>query len=119
MIQFFVPTARIYNIPANVLTKVFVGLDCMVFVIQIVGALMQPDISGTRTYMAGIGMQECFIMVFMAFVVKFHNTMLKLERLGVLSSEKSNWRTTLFTVYASLGLITVRSSTWVLSTQSH
>jgi hypothetical protein len=55
--------------------------------------------------MGGIGLQQFFIFVFLGLAIRLHTQLLTLERNG---TGKKNWRPLLFTLYASLGLISVR-----------
>jgi hypothetical protein len=53
-------------------------------------------------------MQQFFILVFFMLAIQFHRRVLVLERQDVLiSNGKTEWRRLLYTLYASLILITV------------
>ena len=111
MIYFYLPTHSIFSIPASVLALAFVSLDFVSFVIQIIGgsyagptAPMAQQLKGVHIYMGGIGLQQFFIFIFLALGVKFHREMLKREYTG---RAKQGWKRLLFTLYASLGFITV------------
>jgi hypothetical protein len=111
MIHFYLPSHSIFSIPASVLAIAFVTLDFVSFVVQIVGgsyagptAPMDQQLKGVHIYMGGIGLQQFFIFVFLALGVKFHREMLGLERMG---AAKQRWRALLYTLYGSLGFITV------------
>ena len=54
--------------------------------------------------MGGIGIQQFFVLMFLALAVRFHMQMLELERRQV---AREGWRKMLYTLYASLGLISV------------
>jgi hypothetical protein len=116
MIYFFIPSKSLFGIKPTVLAIIFVSLDFVSFVIQLVGGGMSgpgqsPEaiMRGVHIYMGGIGLQEFFIVVFLAMAVRFHLEMLKIERTGVLSgSSKAKWRWLIFPLYASLIFITVR-----------
>ncbi|KAE9364408.1 RTA1 domain-containing protein [Stipitochalara longipes BDJ] len=112
MVHFYLPTHSIFSIPASVLAIAFVTLDFVSFVIQIVGgsyagptAPMAQQLKGVHIYMGGIGLQQFFIFIFLGLGVKFHREMLLLERMG---SAKDGWKRLLFTLYGSLGFITIR-----------
>ncbi|PMD21554.1 hypothetical protein NA56DRAFT_571735 [Hyaloscypha hepaticicola] len=112
MIYFYLPTHSIFSIPASVLALAFVSLDFVSFVIQIIGgsyagptAPMAQQLKGVHIYMGGIGLQQFFIFIFLALGVKFHREMLKWEYTG---RAKQGWKRLLFTLYASLGFITIR-----------
>ncbi|KAI9848829.1 MAG: hypothetical protein M1837_006345 [Sclerophora amabilis] len=116
MVQFFIPTHAIFRIRASTLAMYFVGLDIVSFIIQLVGGGMagngQPPETikkGIDIYMGGIGLQEFFIIVFLAFAIKFHLQMLAMEKRGELvGTGKEKWRILLYALYTSLLLISVR-----------
>jgi hypothetical protein len=114
MIQHFVPNHSIFGIRASTLSVYFVLLDIGSFIVQVYGTTMTGPgpaatmLKGTHIYMSGIGIQEFWILVFLCFGIKFHRTMLQLERADQLPSDKQNWKRLLYTIYASLGFITVR-----------
>ncbi|KAH8775981.1 RTA1 like protein-domain-containing protein, partial [Hyaloscypha sp. PMI_1271] len=112
MIHFYLPIHSIFSIPASVLAIAFVTLDFISFVIQLVGgsyagptAPVTQQLKGVHIYMGGIGLQQLFIFLFLALGVKFHREMFWLERVG---SAKEGWKGLLFTLYGSLGFITIR-----------
>ncbi|MCJ1391639.1 hypothetical protein MMC18_004504 [Xylographa bjoerkii] len=116
MIQFFLPTHSLFGIRASTLAIYFVSLDFVSFVIQLVGGAMggngEPPaqiMKGVHIYMGGIGLQEFFIIVFLGLAVKFHVQMRGMEKRGeLMGTGKRRWRWLLFTLYASLALISVR-----------
>lgn len=59
---------------------------------------------GVHIYMGGIGIQQFFIVVFVALAVKFYLEMNELEKSGVV---REGWRRLLWTLFGSLGFITV------------
>jgi len=67
-------------------------------------APVTQQLKGVHIYMGGIGLQQLFIFLFLALGVKFHREMFWLERVG---SAKEGWKGLLFTLYGSLGFITV------------
>jgi ABC-type Na+ efflux pump permease subunit len=111
MIHFYLPTHSIFSIPAWVLSFVFVSLDFISFIIQLVGgayagptAPVEEEMKGVHIYMGGIGLQQFFIFVFLGLAVKFHLTMASAERMG---TAKSGWKRLLWTLYSSLAFISV------------
>jgi hypothetical protein len=113
MINFFVPERRIGIFKPSLLAKIFVFLDFGSFIIQMIGGFMatgtsEQQMNGIHVYMAGIGIQQFFIVCFLVLAFQFHRLMLKLDRAGRLFGEKQNWRKLLYVLYASLLFITVR-----------
>lgn len=111
MIYFFLPTHSIFSIPASILAIAFVSLDFVSFVVQLVGGSMAGPTSpndqimkGIHVYMGGIGLQQLFVFVFLGLAAKFHTEMLALDCMG---QGRQGWKKLLFTLYASLGFITV------------
>ncbi|KAJ7265653.1 RTA1 like protein-domain-containing protein [Mycena rebaudengoi] len=112
MIHFFLPSHSILGISGSFFGITFVILDVVSFVVQIIGGSLAGPTSpesevfkGIHIYMGGIGLQQFFIFVFLGFAVRLHRELLALERN---ETGKKNWRPLLFTLYASLGLITIR-----------
>ncbi|KAG0156362.1 hypothetical protein PDIDSM_3540 [Penicillium digitatum] len=113
MIHFFLPARRIGMFKPSLLAKSFVLLDFGSFVVQMIGGLMatgtnQQQMNGIHIYMAGIGVQQLFIVCFLVLAVQFQRSKAQLERAGQLPFEKQNWRRLLYALYLSLIAITVR-----------
>ncbi|KAI2617841.1 RTA1 like protein-domain-containing protein [Hypoxylon sp. NC1633] len=114
MIYFFAPSHKVFSIPAPTLAAAFVAFDFVAFCIQLAGGSMagptapaEEQLKAIHIYMGGIGLQQFFIVVFVAFAVKFQLGMreeIVLSRTGW----RSSWRPLLFTLYASLACITIR-----------
>ncbi|KAK3935800.1 RTA1 domain-containing protein [Diplogelasinospora grovesii] len=89
LIHFVMPDERVWGIKSQALTKVFVGLDILTFLIQAAGGSLMSNngdpgsanlISiGQKVYMAGVGAQGLFIIVFggliWTFYTKLHQSM--------------------------------------------
>ncbi|KAG5208142.1 RTA1-involved in 7-aminocholesterol resistance [Trichophyton interdigitale] len=111
MVHFFLPDKRCFGISARRLTVIFVCLDILAFLTQ--GAstsLLNSDTASTvkigiNIYMGGIGLQELFILIFIGLAVRFQYKMAIVERT---EHSKGPWRPLLYTVYATLVLITIR-----------
>ncbi|EFE37728.1 RTA1 domain protein, putative [Trichophyton verrucosum HKI 0517] len=129
MVHFFLPDKRCFGISARRLTVIFVCLDIFAFLTQ--GAstsLLNSDSASSIKIginlctftsltlqtsqfpnmsidMGGIGLQELFILIFIGLAVRFQYKMAIVEQ-----TEHSNgpWRPLLYTVYATLVLITIR-----------
>ncbi|KAF9890447.1 hypothetical protein FE257_005852 [Aspergillus nanangensis] len=115
LIWFFIPDHRIGIFKPSILALIFVTLDFGSFIIQLIGGGMAgvgqpPDQiqKGLHIYMAGIGLQEFFICLFLVIAVQFHRQMLQLDRKQRLVGVKVKWRWLLYALYASLFFITVR-----------
>lgn len=115
MVHFYLPSFSVLGVRLYNLTLWFVFADIACFVVQLIGGAQAtntapPDqaLRGIRIYMAGISLQEAFIIVFVGFAVAFHMRLLKAEKTGQFQSTgKKNWRRLLYTIYLSLLLITV------------
>ena len=111
MIHFFLPSHSVFSIPASTLAIAFVSLDFVSFVVQLIGGSIAGPTSpesqvmkGIHVYMGGIGLQQFFVFVFLGLAAKFHAEILVLDRMG---QSKRGWKKLLFSLYASLGFITV------------
>ena len=122
MIQFFIPSQSLFSIPASTLAAVFVSLDCVAFVVQLIGgswagplAPESEQLKGIHIYMGGIGLQQFFVLIFVGLVAKFHMEMLRMENMKLRPAGlKTGWRTLVFVLYATLGLITVSNNSSIM-----
>ncbi|KAJ7735329.1 RTA1 like protein-domain-containing protein [Mycena metata] len=112
MIHYFLPSHSMFGVSGSLFGMTFVMLDVVSFVIQLVGGSLAgptaPEsevFKGIHIYMGGIGLQQFFIFIFLGLAARLHRQLQALERNG---TGKKNWRPLLFTLYASLGLITIR-----------
>jgi hypothetical protein len=112
MIHFFIPSGRLFSIPAPTIAAVFVALDFVAFVIQLVGGSMagptapaEEKLKAIHIYMGGIGLQQFFILGFVILAIRFQLDMRKVQ---MAQRSKPGWRRLLFTLYASLSFISVR-----------
>ncbi|KAE8151537.1 hypothetical protein BDV25DRAFT_138772 [Aspergillus avenaceus] len=115
MIHYFLPERRVGIFKPSLLATIFVFLDLGSFIIQLVGGSMagagQPQdqmTKGIHIYMAGIGIQEFFIVLFFIIAIQFHRKMLHYDRTGIFTGLKTKWRRLLYALYVSLVFITVR-----------
>ncbi|KAF2744737.1 hypothetical protein M011DRAFT_520762 [Sporormia fimetaria CBS 119925] len=116
IVHFYSPTRKVWLFSPSILALIFVSLDILAFVIQLVGGGMAgPGASadsqkkGLNIYMGGIGMQEAFIILFLGLVVKFHRDQLQAERLGRLAVDKiAGWKWLIWALYGCLLAITIR-----------
>ncbi|KAJ7487229.1 RTA1 like protein-domain-containing protein [Mycena galericulata] len=107
LVYFFVPEKRVAGINAQRLSLCFVLLDITAFLMQASGGVLidsdtpKTALLGIHIYMGGIGLQQLFIFGFVALVMRFHYKMLQLDG-------STEWKRPLYTMYVSLGLITLR-----------
>ena len=117
MIHFFIPEHSLFSIPASIIATIFVILDFVSFIIQLVGGSLagpnsppEDQMKAIHIYMGGIGLQQFFICVFVVLAVKFQRRMTRFDKMEAGSfGEKSTWKKLLITLYVSLGLISVRN----------
>ncbi|KPM34594.1 hypothetical protein AK830_g11971 [Neonectria ditissima] len=117
MVYFFVPSRSIFKMPAVTLATIFVGLDIISFIIQLVGGSIAgpaapPDeqLHAVHIYMGGIGLQEFFILLFVGLCIGFQRLMSRVDRQNKISMSffRSAWGPLLCTLYFSLAMITIR-----------
>ncbi|KAL6242401.1 hypothetical protein RBB50_010540 [Rhinocladiella similis] len=78
MIHFFLRTDSVFRVPARSITRMFVLFDITAFLVQAIGGVMaSPDASalvqrvGMDIYMAGVGVQLGFLVIFTSLAVRF------------------------------------------------
>jgi hypothetical protein len=115
MVQFFVPEQSLIRISARRFGLIFVCLDILAFIVQLIGVgiLVQTDaasdvvLRGVHIYMVGIAVQEIFI----GLTIHLHRKLLEIERTGVqvgkMTNLAFNWRWLFYTMYFALTMITV------------
>ena len=116
IVHFYSPTRKVWLFSPSILALIFVTLDIVSFVIQLVGGGMagpgatpESQKKGLNIYMGGIGMQEGFIVLFLGLVIKFHRDQLQAERVGRLTAAKSvGWKWLIWALYGCLLAITIR-----------
>lgn len=116
IVHFFSPARKVWVFSPSILALIFVTLDIIAFVVQLIGGGMagpgaspESQSKGLNLYMGGIGMQEGFIVLFLSLVVKFHRDQLHAERAGRLAADKiDGWRWMLWALYTCMLAITVR-----------
>jgi hypothetical protein len=113
MVHFYLPEQKLWKTRSIRFSRYFVWLDIVAFLVQLGGGLI---ISGTNIkpktfqlgihiYMAGIGLQQFFILMFTILAITFHRRVLQLQTQG--QFVQPGWKRLLFTLYASLALISV------------
>lgn len=103
------PDKSIWRFKAISIGKYFVWLDIASFLVQVTGGLMlAPGSSpstmttGKNIYMTGVGVQQGFIIMFLALIVRFQ---LDVQRFG---SQNKRWLWVTIALYAVLALISMR-----------
>ncbi|KAI8241160.1 putative transcriptional regulatory protein, partial [Colletotrichum sp. SAR 10_96] len=112
MIHFFHPSRSLLRVPATFFAALFVALDVVSFIIQLVGGSMagptappEEQMRAIHIYMGGIGLQEVFILAFVGLALVFQRDMRRAEKLH---NGRQGWRPLVWALYFSLGSITVR-----------
>jgi hypothetical protein len=116
MVHFYSPTRKVWFLSPSSLAQIFVTVDIVAFVTQLIGGGMagpgnnaESQRKGLNIYMGGIGMQEGFIVLFLGLVIKFHRDQLRAQRMGCLRADKAiGWRWLIWALYACLLAITIR-----------
>ena len=121
LVYFLHPKKRLWGIEVVKMGRWFVWLDVLSFVVQAAGGLTMNQENGEKVieigknvYMSGVGVQQLFILIFLGMIVKFHVDVLGSERDGQLCDADSSkrqvarWKWLTYTLYAVLGLITIR-----------
>ncbi|SCN68108.1 related to RTA1-involved in 7-aminocholesterol resistance [Fusarium fujikuroi] len=117
MVYYFIPSQSLLRMPAATLAAIFVGLDILSFIVQLIGGSMSgpgspPDeqMKAVHIYMGGIGLQEFFIVIFVVLCFLFQKKMYTIERQhqGIKAFVTSDWGMLLCTLYFSLTMISVR-----------
>lgn len=114
MVYYFLPGQRVWRINGTSLAKIFVWADILAFIVQGAGGLMANPGNDSDTvkigvdiYMAGMGIQEAFILFFTFLMATFHKEAIRLERNGMVLRDRP-WRPLLYALYGVLLAITVR-----------
>ncbi|KAF4997018.1 hypothetical protein FGRMN_4158 [Fusarium graminum] len=115
MVYYFTPSHSLIGMPAATLAAIFVGLDIISFIVQLIGGSMAgpgspPDaqMNAVHIYMGGIGLQEFFIIIFVVLCVLFQKKMREIRQENAKAFFASDWGMLLCTLYFSLTMISVR-----------
>ncbi|KAI2469543.1 RTA1 like protein-domain-containing protein [Annulohypoxylon bovei var. microspora] len=118
MAWFYLPDQRIGGIRPVSIAKCFVWADVLTFLIQAVGGIMvspstSPDTVkiGLDIYLAGMGLQQLFIVLFLVLMIIFHRRA-EANPPGDVSAtgeKKPSWKPLLIVLYVVLVLITTRN----------
>lgn len=119
MVWFFDETRKLTKLSAQRFGTLFVCLDIFSFIVQVVGAVPialpksshDTQLLGLHIYMAGIGLQQFFILCFTGLMITLHRRLIQQERRGVLLDRLQNgslrWRWLFYGIYCVLLMITV------------
>ncbi|KAM0545346.1 hypothetical protein ACHAPJ_011418 [Fusarium lateritium] len=116
LVYFLHPQRRIVGISAQWLAKCFVTADVICFIIQVAGGglLASDDANtsklGTKIYMAGIGVQLGFVVMFIVVHGIFFLDLTRYARVGKLPVRNGYIMPLCWVIYAVLFLIIIRIS---------
>ncbi|KAI4595318.1 hypothetical protein KJ359_006992 [Pestalotiopsis sp. 9143b] len=116
---FYLPESdrKIRGINASSVAKWFVGADVLTFIVQGAGGIMASPGAGADTiktglnvYLAGMGFQQFFILLFLWLMIEFHIRCNSWGPGGAASygAGKRSWKPLHFALYGTLTAITVR-----------
>lgn len=90
LVYFVLPDQRVFRVKATALTKIFVVMDIVCFLVQAVGGSMMSNTevssddpilrTGQQLYMSGCGLQLAFIVVFCGLMGRFYVKMQQAQR---------------------------------------
>ena len=112
MVRTFVPDGRILRIRGPTVALAFACLVVEVFVLEGAGALLLVPggrESGARMALAGLACQQAYLVVLLAFVVRFHRVAARLKREKYPLPMFRPWPTTIATLYASVAFMSIRN----------
>ncbi|MCJ1389645.1 hypothetical protein MMC18_002502 [Xylographa bjoerkii] len=110
MIYYYLPEKRIAGIKAEKIATVFVLMDILAFIVQLIGGVMGQNGDGSMVtlglniYSGGVALQQAFILSFISLIIIFHRKMLR----GETVQGRHGWKKLLYPLYATLLLITLR-----------
>ncbi|KAF9690635.1 hypothetical protein EKO04_011332 [Ascochyta lentis] len=115
MVHFFHPERRCAGLKASSIAKYFVWADIVSFLVQAAGGMMLNPGSGAdvqsvglKVYMAGVGVQEGFIVAFTVLGIMFVRDMTDIEQQGRVVESRTGWRLQMWSTFTVLVLITIR-----------
>lgn len=113
-VYFFSPSHKVLFVQATGMSKYFVWLDVLTFLVQAVGGSMATpgagDASihaGLRVYLGGVGAQQLCILLFLSLMVVFHRECLVRDATCPPDASRRSWKGLLYCLYTALALITV------------
>ncbi|KAF2678302.1 hypothetical protein K458DRAFT_409045 [Lentithecium fluviatile CBS 122367] len=115
LIWAFHPEKKIWGFKAISIGKYFVWLDILSFLVQGAGGTMLSPggsestmTAGKNIYMSGVGVQQAFILLFTALIVRFQLDVQRLEPGNTVDIRAKRWLWVTFALYAALVLISIR-----------
>ncbi|KAF3922843.1 hypothetical protein ABW21_db0209729 [Orbilia brochopaga] len=127
MVWYYLEARKVWGVSATRLTVIFVWLDIIAFLVQLVGASMasarnddpnasqkdkddaaQAQKNGLHIYMGGIGFQLFWILVFSTVAWRFRMKAVAERALGQHVQRDTNWRVLLGVLYFTLLAIVIR-----------
>lgn len=115
LIYFLHPKQAALAIPARWLAKGFVAADIISFIVQAAGGALMADQNSTensdlgrKVYMAGVGIQLFFVVIFVVVVISFYHQVSRDIRTGTLKNRNRWIRPLILVIFLVLILIVVR-----------
>ena len=123
VVHFFCQDDKVFRIKAQRLTAIFVCLDITAFLTQAAGGSLtnntnpiQLQETGFHIYMAGIGLQQLFIIIFLAAAIRVQHKLKMQDASGtdnpdgffMAAGASGKSRKVLYTIYGALALISIR-----------
>ncbi|PTB36185.1 hypothetical protein M441DRAFT_122346, partial [Trichoderma asperellum CBS 433.97] len=115
LIYFLHPKQAVLTIPARWLAKGFVAADIISFIVQAAGGALMADQHSTenadlgrKVYMAGVGVQLFFVVIFIVVSISFYHQVLCDIRTGTLKNRNRWIRPLVLVIFLVLILIVVR-----------
>ncbi|KAH6687225.1 RTA1 like protein-domain-containing protein [Plectosphaerella plurivora] len=109
MIYYWLPSKSIWRLKARTMTAWFVWIDVVLFFVQATGGSMLENEDpasakmGLYIYMAGIGVQQGILLLFLLIMIKFN---INVHQQGL--DRPTSWRRLLYSLYIVLALISIR-----------
>lgn len=114
MVHYWHPERKVAGLRATAIARWFVLADILSFIVQGVGGIMaSPDADaniiriGLNIYLAGMGLQQFFIVIFLGLMVAFQRRCTHANVEDSAADGKRSWKPLLFALYGVLVCITV------------
>ncbi|KAH0443821.1 RTA1 domain-containing protein [Colletotrichum camelliae] len=115
LVYFVLPDQRVFRVKATALTKMFVAMDIVCFLVQAVGGSMMSNTevssddpilrTGQQLYMSGCGLQLAFIVVFCGLMGRFYVKMQQAQRFDL---DLKRVKALVWVMYVVLVLVIIR-----------